>query len=227
MATLAMTFDYAAHVAALKQNAATLEAPQDPDELLRRAAVWLTVHAWRRSGPLEDWHSQKWGPSEGEMMQMNVSSARIIRRHLSLDGTDWETIANELVAPSRILPSGKRLSELLTTSRRRRLREHIHQMMYFYYKVETHAGARLQLTSYASGTSFWASGWYWIPGWRDHVELVRAVISDPEHDFWRIGTWSTPPQGVEHLIAGLLAGPDTLTLEEADWYGYNYLGMVS
>lgn len=218
-----MAFDYDEHVALLRQMAARVDVDLGSEEILRRAAVWLTVSAWRRSGPLEDWHSQRWGPSQGEMMQLNVSTARIIRRHLSFDGSDWKAIATELVAPGRLLPSGKRLSRMLTPSRRYRLRDHIESMMEFYERVEALAGAEVQLKSYASGPT---NMWFWAPGWTDHVERVRQVVSNPDHSFWRIGTWSSPPHGVDQLIAGLLAGPDTMSPEEADWYGRNYLGMV-
>lgn len=95
--------------------------------------------------------------------------------------------------------------------------------MSFYGRVEALAGAKVQLTSYASVST---SRWFWMPRWNDHVERVRQVVSNPNHSFWRSGTWLSPPHGVDQLVAGLLAGPDTMSPEEADWYARNYLGMV-
>lgn len=208
------------------------------EDLLRRMGVagdealsWATAVGAvqlmvRRSndGHWEDWHSEKSGLSDGEMMRSNAAMTRLVHDQINLRGTNWVHIAELLTHPERKIPDGRTLVTYTGTRRLRDLQESVHATGEYLDDLQATLGARATATLIASMTGIWGKRWHGMPEWPRIVGTFVAAVSDPLHPHWpgvanHAALEVRPPliSDPAELRTLLLAGPDHLDAESAAW----------
>lgn len=192
--------------------------PADDEGLLTYAAIGAAHRFWRNT-EVEDWHAQPWFLSDGEMMRNNSAAVKLIRPQLSLDGTDWKSIAAQVTAGTRLLCDGRTLAAAVGQPRLRRLRRHAAGEAESLENWQDDDGPRQALLAaavHAVGTR-----WHGAITWAANVEKFCAAVDDPTHSHW---AHQPLPAGrpadtadTARLKALLLAGPDLLSAEAAEW----------
>lgn len=197
------------------------------DRLRWAAAVGAVQMLIRRSEDSlwEQWHSEHYGLSDGEMMRANTAMTRLVHSALDLEAnTRWVRVAALLTDPQRQLPDGRTLLQYAGPDGLADLQLEVRATGEHLARMQRQLGPRGTAVMTAAMTGVWGNRWFGMPAWPRIVETFVEAVADPAHRHWRgpqnyPAPESRPPliEDTEELHRLLLAGPDHLDAESADW----------
>nr|WP_202523955.1 hypothetical protein [Kitasatospora sp. SID7827] len=218
----------------------------DDDALLWLAATRITLAVWRNT-PVENWHAGTSPLHDGTMMRINVATTRLVRSMLSFDHVDWIAVGLAVVDPSRVLPTGQSVLELGLAchnaddpAHQVDPREELAEMAQVaiswgrtYRLHEKEFGLRTLIEFFCA----YDNGWFGAPSWGRVVDRFLTAADDRENAHWSVhrdkpwfDEWSTNrPADIAdstELRRLLLAGPDLLSEEAAEWCVEGSIGYV-
>ncbi|MEV6057317.1 hypothetical protein [Streptomyces sp. NPDC052107] len=218
----------------------------DDDALLWLAATRITLAVWRNT-PVENWHAGESPLHDGTMMRINAATTRLVRSMLSFDHVDWIGLGLAIVNPSRVLPTGQSVLELGLACHnpddpaheddpRVELAEMAQVAISWgrrYCLSEKEFGLRTLVESLCA----FDNGWFGAPSWGRIVDRFLTAVDDRENAHWRIhrdkpwfDEWFTNrPADIADTTEFrrlLLAGPDLLSEEAAEWCVDGAIGYV-
>ncbi|WP_345201578.1 hypothetical protein [Fodinibacter luteus] len=188
--------------------------------LLWAAAVGATQRMWRNT-TLEDWHAGSSGLPDGEMMRANAATVRLAHELLASE-SPWEVVAAAVTDPERRLPDGRALVECvdLDLADLRLSAEVAGELL---AEVEANAGRRAARVLAACPTLWSGGDWHGMPTWPRRVNEFCRAVQHPEDSHWSVqaledvGPRPKEISDIDELRRVLLAGPDRMTAEAADW----------
>lgn len=218
----------------------------DDDALLWLAATRITLAVWRNT-PVENWHAGKSPLHDGTMMRINTATTRLVRSMLSFDHVDWIGLGLAIVNPSRVLPTGQSVLELGLAchnpddpAHEVDPREELAEMAQVaiswgrrHCLHEKEFGLRTLIESFCASDN----GWFGAPSWGRIVDRFLTAVDDRENAHWRMrrdepwfDEWFTNrPADIADTTEFrrlLLAGPDLLSEEAAEWCVDGAIGYV-
>ncbi|MEU6212800.1 hypothetical protein ABZ891_23235 [Streptomyces sp. NPDC047023] len=218
----------------------------DDDALLWLAATRITLAVWRNT-PVENWHAGKSPLHDGTMMRINAATTRVVRSMLSFDHVNWIGLGLAIINPSRALPTGQSVLELGLACHnpddpaheadpREELAEMAQDAIAWgraHCLREKEFGLRTLIEFFCASDN----GWFGTPSWGRIVDRFATAVDDRENAHWRMhrdepwfDEWFTNrPADIgdtTELRRLLLAGPDLLSEEVAEWCVDGAIGYV-
>jgi hypothetical protein len=197
------------------------------DQVADVAAVAVTRLAWR-DGPVEDWHSARFGRiNDVEMMRANAATTRAVRAVLASDdiGDVFWGVNEVLSDPRRRLPDGRMVVDLSPSpSEFDEYQAHVAACCERWGAVAAGCGIDVVLALVACRGATFNWKWWRSTGWQRLVDRFIRRLDQP----WRS---STPLELFNHrpvrdlpddltlqgLRTALITGPDTLTAASASY----------
>lgn len=175
---------------------------RDTAELLRIFVDGVFNNAWR-SGPIEDVHASKWGPSDGQMFRMNTflihglqdaTTSWIVDNRVSVvDRVSLEMFTNlidryrSLLLGERVLVTPTQTIAAITRKHAHDIRNYADESLYGLLAVAEEATPAVAIYArILEGTMF--RGDWGAPGWEALVDRFVRALDEPDDEMWRFGS---------------------------------------
>jgi hypothetical protein len=169
------------------------------DQVADFAAVAMTRLAWR-DGPVEDWHSARFGRiNDVEMMRANAATTRAVRAVLNRNdiGDVFWRVNEVLPDPLRRLPDGRMVVELSPSpSEFDEYQTHVAACCARWDAVAAGYGIDVVLTLLACRGATFNWNWWRSTGWPRLVDEFTCRLDEPRR-------WNPPFKSFNHRPIGV------------------------